>query len=305
MNEKKAIEVTSDDLFEKGKVIIAQEEEALPMEPTVVTEEEIMSEGKGDEELLVVEQYESPKEFVSYVQKIIQKVPPFSRTNKASLERAIAFYNDILGQISRVLRSDIEGSLDMKELEQIENVRMQIEGNIEQLEKVMKQFGKKKRAEENKEGLIKEAAGEEIEVLVNGQSWLKGKAINVIEAEEGIEYIVEQEGQHYIIQTPKQVIMGEDFTQAGLEEKLMKKEAGTPKSLLVADPFIGSLSRELINYKISSGGDIEEGFNKVSEKFGLNEREKYLLIKSLANNGYPIRRPAIEELPFGPENYLA
>jgi hypothetical protein len=100
--------------------------------------------------------------FIVWVKERINGVPKHSGYDTAGLERAIAYFEKLDDEISRIMRLDIDGELDAN---QIEHVRSQLDHGLEllteRIEKVKdsKRGGKKKRNKKSEQeySLIKEA----------------------------------------------------------------------------------------------------------------------------------------------------
>src|SRR5574338_415331 len=101
-----------------------------------------------------------PKGFIAWVKERCDDVPKHSGYDTAGLERAIAYLERLDGEVSKAMRSDIDGELDAN---QIEKVRAIIDNGIERLQdrldkvKQSKKKPKKKKADESYDGLVKEA----------------------------------------------------------------------------------------------------------------------------------------------------
>jgi hypothetical protein len=101
-----------------------------------------------------------PKGFIAWVKERCDDVPKHSGYDTAGLERAVAYLERLDGEVSKAMRSDIDGELDAN---QIEKVRAIIDNGIERLQdrldkvKQSKKKPKKKKANESYDGLVKEA----------------------------------------------------------------------------------------------------------------------------------------------------
>jgi len=102
-----------------------------------------------------------PHGFIAWVKERCEDVPKHSGMDSAGLERAVAYLERLDGEISRAMRSDLEGNLDAS---QIETVRAKIDDGMNRLHdrldkikksKKSKRSGKKK-ADLNND-LVKEA----------------------------------------------------------------------------------------------------------------------------------------------------
>jgi len=100
-----------------------------------------------------------PQGFIAWVKERCNDVPKHSGFDTAGLERAIAYLEKLDNEVSKAMRSDIDGELDAN---QIEKVRSIIDNGIERLNdrldkvKRSKKKNRKKKADVS-DGLVKEA----------------------------------------------------------------------------------------------------------------------------------------------------
>lgn len=104
-------------------------------------------------------QYNDPQEFLHWVQNRISETPKHSGYDTAGLERAIAYLERIDTEISKAMRSDLDGSLDA---DKIEEIRSQIDNGLTKLYdrrdsiRESKRRNKKKKSSEEGSDLTKE-----------------------------------------------------------------------------------------------------------------------------------------------------
>lgn len=96
--------------------------------------------------------------FITWIKERIEDVPKHSGYDTAGLERAMSYMEKLDSEISKAMRSDVDGELDASK---IEEVRSQIENGIdkiqERLEKVKKpKTRKKKKADFEDSSFVKE-----------------------------------------------------------------------------------------------------------------------------------------------------
>ncbi len=96
--------------------------------------------------------------FITWIKERIEDVPKHSGYDTAGLERAMSYMEKLDSEISKAMRSDVDGELDASK---IEEVRSQIENGIdkiqERLEKVKKpKARKKKKADFEDSSFVKE-----------------------------------------------------------------------------------------------------------------------------------------------------
>jgi hypothetical protein len=74
-------------------------------------------------------------------------------------------------------------------------------------------------------------------------------------------------------------------------DDLVKEASKAAKFTVIVPLFISSMARTCINSAVSAGKDIEDCFQKLSNKFGFTPREEAELVQLLHDMGYPLRRP--------------
>jgi len=133
-------------------------------EPEANEEEEIIVTDEDDAKTKKNEKWDwaqrGPTGFIVWVKERCDSVPKHSGYDSAGLERAIAYLERLDNEVSKAMRMDLDGDLDA---DQIEKVRATIDNGIERLhdrlDKVKsskKKKGRKKKAEDLSDGLIKE-----------------------------------------------------------------------------------------------------------------------------------------------------
>lgn len=99
-----------------------------------------------------------PKGFIAWIKERLQGVPKHSGYDTAGIERALSYLDKLDGEISKAMRTDLDGELDA---DKVEEVRAQIDDGInrlhERLEKVRAKKGKKKKKAEAEIQFVKEA----------------------------------------------------------------------------------------------------------------------------------------------------
>ena len=96
-------------------------------------------------------------QFTFWVKERFDSVPKHSGYSTAGLERARAYLERLHGEISKAMRADIDGELDS---DIIADIHEKIEEGIEKLDSRLEKVKggkKKKRADEDQDGIVKEA----------------------------------------------------------------------------------------------------------------------------------------------------
>lgn len=96
--------------------------------------------------------------FLTWIKERVDDVPKHSGMDTSGLERAISYLDKLDGEISKAMRSDVDGELDANK---IEEVRSKIEDGLERLQERLDKIKKTKKMKKSSEvhslGLIKEA----------------------------------------------------------------------------------------------------------------------------------------------------
>lgn len=169
--------------------------------------------------------------FLHWLKERIEGVPRHSGRDVSGLERALAYFEALEKEITKAMRQDYKGEIDVAKAEEArDEIEYGIERLVERLEKVKsskyKRHAKKTKKAEADEMLVKE---------------------------------------------------GQKHTHVG--------------GIVVTVPlFISTLARTLINGAVSAGHDIEDMFDKLSEKYKLTDREQLELVQLLKDMGYAVRR---------------
>jgi len=143
-------------LFELPLVPGAEDQEELEPAEIIVDEE-------GDE--IQVECDPWAWEIGKAVQWAMEKlkgIPTHSGRDTAGIERAIAYLKRFNGEISKIVQSDLDGSLDAKSIETLEKLREQAIKGIDRLEERLEQimeskYSKKKKKSNADPEMVKEA----------------------------------------------------------------------------------------------------------------------------------------------------
>lgn len=163
-------------------------------------------------------------QFIPWLFGMFNNVPKHSGHDTAGIERVMAFLGNLNKIISKAVRSDLKGELDVGQLEQ---ARHSINDGLYRCEQRLNRLNKKKKADFSDGTLIKEA----------------------------------------------------------------QKITGVSGGVVVTVPLlISRLARVCINGMVSGGHDIEFMFNKLSEKYKLDNREQAELMQLIEDMGLAIPR---------------
>lgn len=108
--------------------------------------------------------------FMPWLADKLHAIPKHTGKEITGVERAISFLKRLLSEISKAVQADIDGALDIAE---VENVRDEIISGLDRLEERQEQLsqtkgkkGKKKKADSDGEGIVKEARAGKFTVVV-------------------------------------------------------------------------------------------------------------------------------------------
>lgn len=152
--------------------------------------------------------------FPDHLERELQRIKPPSsiRGNRAEMERARGQWTQLCGDISRVLRKDYDGVLNVDD---IDAKRQHIERYIEELDNALdgitemmrkrKQMKRRRRAEDEGEGLVKEAGTATLGVFITPfERAIVGALINgVVSGGRNIEELYTEAKKKYDI-TPRE-----------------------------------------------------------------------------------------------------
>jgi len=194
-------------------------------------------------------------QFVSYVKDRLTKIPRHSGETVPGCERAKAFLKSIDSEISKAMRTDLEGVIDETE---IDGLRKSIGDMIDRLDKQIKKLtGTKKAAFDVR--LVSEGHCEKCDS--SAPMW-------------------------HDTANDKLVCMsceGEAMRQNdGLE-----KTASTPVLNVYMSAFERAIVGTMINSKVSAGRNIEETYERLKNKYNFSPREELAIQQLVADYGYP------------------
>lgn len=267
-----------------AKVVTGQLEEITVEEP-LAAEVEVSEDAlepdtvPTDQPLIEVVEYETPQEFLEYARMAISRIPQFSRVNMLSLERAISYLGQLASEIIKVCGSDLEGTLSLQDLAELETLYRTVDSQIDQLSDIKDSLTKKKKRKRRR------SDNDFLKYIAADTKNLRGVDIGTV-------------AKHFKLTSDE-----EEDLKSIEESDQLEKIATTTTYTYVPNSFISCIARDIINSKVSSGHNLEESYKKVCEHFQLDEREKYELLHTLYDLGQPIHRPMLFE--FGPANYLA
>lgn len=138
--DKRAFEVTEDDLFESRNIVVSEDE----VESPVILVEEDDNEKK--EQPIQVGAWTSAPQFVRYCVASLHTGPQIKLTSVNSLRRAIAYYDNLEQEIAEGAAADAEhAELSMNQLETLDGVEEMVDAVRAHLYDATKRVGRAKK----------------------------------------------------------------------------------------------------------------------------------------------------------------
>jgi hypothetical protein len=271
--EQEEFWVDDSDIFEDESFII--DESDVPMDEQFIIEEDAAPVNDAlpgaPDYVVVVEEEEAenddPKtwekdgdhaQFVQYLKDKKSKIPRHSGETVPGCERAKSYLKSLLNEISKAMRTDLEGVVD--EIE-IESIRKDIEDMIDRLDVQIKKLrGAKKAAFDVKlyaEGSCKKCGS-------HAPIW-------------------------HDIDNEKLVCMHCE-AEAVKSTDGLEKTAATPILNVYMSAFERAVVGTIINSKVSAGRNIEETYDKLKNKYNFTPREELAIQQLIADYGYPVNK---------------
>jgi hypothetical protein len=198
--------------------------------------------------------------FMPYFEGKFHTVPKHSGNTIPGCERAHSYCKDMQGELSKAMRSDLEGKIDEGWAD--EKYR-QLNDHIERLEKQIKKL------QTNTSTKNRVFASPEVRLVAEGKC-------DRCEGDVPTWHDVENDR---VVCLKCNAVVGSD----GLE-----KIANTPVINVMITPFQRAFIATLINGACSGGKNIEELWEKMEKKYKLDDKERLGLIQLLADYGYPL-----------------
>lgn len=137
--EKKAFEVTEDELFESPDIVVDEDSVGGPI---VIEEDDVVAERS-----LQVGAWASASEFVRYCAQAARSAPEIKASNLNSLRRAIAYYEGLESEIAEGAAADADhAELSIEQLETLDRAEELAEMVTSQLRVAVQRVGLAKKA---------------------------------------------------------------------------------------------------------------------------------------------------------------
>lgn len=310
--DKTADIIETAEMFEPEEIMVTDE---VPVTDFVIIEEPVAPvKTSGD-----YDKTQDLADFMEWITKKINNLPPHSGKTTAGCERVIAHLKMLDKEISKAIARDTECVLDDQA---VEKFRKDIRKMVKKLEKRLKEINDaydaddKKYASNENDALLKEAeahaCGCQIEKTANTNSmYCKRCGEQVADKKAAKNHVaVKHPGEDIAFSDlpPVRASEIEDCPTCkiqlwkaaeGLYECIacdavfkgsITKEAGTARIQLVITPLERALTGILINGYVSQGKQIEAAFAELKKAYNLTEREELSIMQLLLDMGYPAAR---------------
>lgn len=189
--------------------------------------------------------------FIEHIQARITKIPPHSGNTIPGCERALSYLKSIESEISKAMRSDLDGKVDEQK---IDDIRKDIANMCSRLDNRINQLRKK-------------ASVVQAQVYFDGTCAKCGSTAPV---------------WHDAIEDKDVCVNCEE------ESGDLSKKASTPVIKVFMTPFERAVVGIMINATVSGGKNIEEVYGKLKNKYNFTPREELAIQQLVADHGYPV-----------------
>jgi len=244
---------------DKPEIILVEEPEKDHMERITVPGApgcEFHEEEAEEEKPKTWKDHGDHSQFVGHVKDKLTKIPRHTGETVPGCERAKAFLKSIDTEISKAMRSDLEGVVDESE---IDALRKQVDDMVDRLDKQIKKLTGTKRA-----------------------------ALDVRMVSEGhCEKCASSAPMWHDTANDKLVCMSCEG-EAVRKNDGLDKTASTPVLNVYVSAFERAVVGTMINSKVSAGRHIEETYEKLKNKYNFTPREELAIQQLVSDYGYPV-----------------
>lgn len=195
-------------------------------------------------------------QFVSYLKDKLTKIPRHSGETVPGCERAKAFLKNMDNEISKAMRTDLDGVIDEQE---IDTIRKSIEDMVDRLDKQIKKLTGTKRA-----------------------------AFDVKLVSEGHCPTCNSSAPMWHDTDHDKLVCMSCEKDALAENTGLEKTAATPVINVYVSAFERAIVGTIINSKVSAGHNIEETYDRMKNKYNFSPREELAIQQLISDYGYPV-----------------
>lgn len=192
--------------------------------------------------------------FTQYLKDKVHNVPKHSGTTIPGCERACAYLKALDTEISKAMRSDLNGKIDESE---IDSLRKEINDGVERLENQIKKLRGSKKADLD------------VRLVSTGQCDSCNSTTPL----------------WHDVSNNNVVCL---HCNASGNDSEIRKEAGTPVLNVYISPFERAIVGTIVNSGVSAGNNIEETYNLLKNKYNFTPREELAIQQLVADYGYPV-----------------
>ena len=190
------------------------------------------------------------EKFIEHIQTKITKIPQHSGNTIPGCERALSYLKAIESEISKAMRSDLDGKVDEQK---VDDIRKDIANMCSRLDNRINQLKKK-------------ASVVQAQVYFDGTCAKCGSTAPV---------------WHDVVENKDVCVNCEE------ESGELSKKASTPVLKVFMTPFERAIVGIIINATVSGGKNMEETYNKMKNKYSLTPREELAVQQLIFDHGYP------------------
>jgi len=254
-------------------------EEEMHSEDSLVIEEE--SKVPGSDTIIEVEEVQEAKDtdwandkdhskFVSHLKNKLTKIPKHSGNTLPGCERAIFYLKDLQNELSKAMRSDLEGKIEEKEADDL-----------------YKDINKKIELLENQINKLR------TNTITQNRAFASIPQFKLV-SEEKCNKCNSIAPSWHDVENDRIVCLN---CESSISTGELNKVAATPYLQVHINAFERAIVGTLINASVSNGKNIEDVYHKLNDKYKFTDREKLSLQQILSDYGFPILmdRAKIEE----------
>jgi len=193
--------------------------------------------------------------FLGHFDTKVKHIPRHSGNTVLGCERAIAFLKSLLNELSKALRSDLDGKIEEQAAEDRYRETQSMVSRLEQQIKKLKGSGK---TAEMDVRLVSEGHCDKCQSTAPMWHDTASERVVCLHCEAANE-------------------------SAGLE-----KTANTPRINVYVSPFERAVVGIMVNSAVSAGKNIEETYDMLKNKYNFTPREELAIQQLVADYGYPV-----------------
>jgi ribosome-associated translation inhibitor RaiA len=197
--------------------------------------------------------------FIDYIIDKKNKIPKHTGETIPGCERAKSYLKSLDTEISKAMRTDLEGIVDEQKIDEI---RKSIEEMVDRLDRQINKLKKKTKKADLNIRLVSEGQCEKCSSVVPMWNDVENDKLVCMHCEAEITHEEDDDG--------------------------LEKTAGTPIINVYVTAFERAVVGTIINATISGGKNIEETYDRMKNKYNFSPREELAIQQLVADYGYPV-----------------